>query len=661
MAAAPPISERPRRAAATRTARGAGCCAVALGLLVLAGWLNVPFLKGPFPGLVQMKANTAIGLLALGAAFLLTTYRPSPTRRRAGRLLASLPIVIGALTLGEYLLGRNLAIDELIFRDLSALPTVHPGRPALQTSITFISLGWTLLLLRGKKPRSWLVGALAGGSFVLTLSGVIGYTFGVSGLDGASGIAPMALLTAVASLFLSAGIAASDPDGVFVEVLTSDGPGSVVARRLLPLAVVLLPVIGWLGLQGQRHGLFSPTEGAALGVLASTVVLALAVLSLTKRLNRLDLERRQATAKAVRLAALVDAANDAIVSADSDGIITTWNRAAEKLYGYPAGQIVGQPASVLIPPDKVVEQRRLLVAAARGDSIIECDTQRLHKNGTLLNLAVTLSPIMDAGSPTGFCAVHHDISERLRTRDTLESEIGKRTRQLRRSRAETLHKLALAAEYRDDDTFQHTERVGAGAADLATRLGLPGSLVRLIRNAAPLHDVGKIGIPDRILLKPGPLTQEEFAVIKQHTILGAHLLSGCDSAILQLAEQIALTHHERWDGSGYPAGLAAEAIPIAGRIVAVVDCFDAMVFDRPYRAASPAETALSEIARCSGTQFDPHVVKAFLHLHDHEELPADFEPHPPLPPTILRAQTPLQERLLPGLEPALYPRGAATS
>jgi PAS domain S-box-containing protein len=598
--------------------------------LVLAGWvLDVPFLKGPFPGLVQMKANTAIGLLALGTALLLTTSRPSPTRRRAARLLASLAIVIGALTLGEYLLGRSLAIDELIFRDLSALPTVHPGRPAPQTAITFISLGWALLLLQGKKTRSRLVGALAGGSFVLALSAVIGYTFGVSGLDGASGIAPFALLTAAAFPFLCAGIAAGDPDGVFVEVLTSDGPGSVVARRLLPLAVMLLPVIGWLGLQGQRHGLSSPAEGAALGVLASTVVLAVAVLSLTKRLNRLDLERRQATAEAVRLATLVDAANEAIISADPDGVITTWNRGAEKLYGYPARQIVGQPVSVLTPPDKIAEQRRLLAAAARGDAITECDTQRLHNDGSLLNLSVTLSPIMHAGSLTGFCAVYHDISDRLRTRDTLENEIGKRTLQLRRSRAETLHKLALAAGYRDDETFQHTERVGAGAAKLAIRLGLPGSLVRLIRHAAPLHDVGKIGIPDRILLKPGPLTPEEFAAIKQHTVLGAALLAGCDSAILQLAEQIALTHHERWDGNGYPAGLAAEAIPIAGRIVAVADSFDAMTNDRPYRVASSVEDALREIARCSGTQFDPDVVKSFLELHHHTAPTTDSEPRTP--------------------------------
>jgi PAS domain S-box-containing protein len=611
--------------------------------LVFVGWLfNVRFLKGPFHGLVQMKANTAIGLVALGIALLLATSRPSPTRRRAARLLASLTIVIGALTLAEYLFGRSLAIDQLIFHDLSALPTVHPGRPAPQTAITFISLGWALLLLHGKKTRSWLVGALAGGSFVLTLAAVIGYTFGVSGGDGASGIAPFALLTAVALPFLCAGIAASDADGVFVEVLTSDGPGSVVARRLLPLAVVLLPVIGWLGLEGQRRGLFSPAEGAALRVLASTVVLALAVLSLTKRLNRLDLESRQATAQAVRLAALVDAASEAIISADPDSIITTWNRAAEELYGYPAREIVGQPASVLSPPDKVAEQRRLLVAAARGHAITKCDTQRLHRDGSLLNLSLTLSPIIHEGSLTGFCTVYHDISDRVRTRDTLENEIGKRTLQLRRSRADTLHKLALAAGYRDDETFQHTERVGAAAAELATRLGLPGSLVRLIRHAAPLHDVGKIGIPDRILLKPGPLNPEEFAAIKQHTVLGAGLLTGSDSAILQLAEQIALTHHERWDGNGYPTGLAAQAIPIAGRIVAVVDSFDAMTNDRPYRVASSVEDALSEIGRCSGTQFDPHVVKSFLDLHHHVAPTTDFELRIPLQLTSPRAQTPLQ-------------------
>ena len=652
MAGWSPISARSRRTTATRTARGAGSCAVALGLLVLAGWvLAVSFLKGPFPGLVQMKANTAIGLLALGIALLLTTSRPSPTRRRAARLLASLAIVIGALTLGEYLLGRNLGLDQLMFRDVSVVHTVHPGRPALQTAITFISLGWALLLLllQTGTTKTRPVSALTGSSFVLALSAVIGDAFGVPGLDGAPRITPIALLTAVALLLLCAGIAVRDPDGVFVEVLTSDGPGSAVARRLLPLALVLLPAIGWLGLQGQQNGLYSAAQGAALRVLVTTVVLALAILSLTRRLNRLELGRRGAAGKAVRLAALVDAANEAIVSADPDGIITTWNRAAEKFFGYRAQEIIHQPISVLSPPDAVAEQRRLIEAATRGDAITECDTQRLHRDGSRLEVSVTVSPIIHDGSLTGFCAIYRDISQRLRARDALENTIGERTRELRRSRAETLQKLALAAEYRDDDTFQHTERVGASAEELATRLGLPASLVGVIRRAASLHDVGKIGIPDRILLKPGPLTQEEFDAIKQHTVLGAGLLAGSGSAILQLAEQIALTHHERWDGDGYPAGLARGAIPIAGRILAVVDSFDAMAYDRPYRVASSIEDALSEIDRCSGSQFDPHVVKAFLQLHHHGAPTTDSKPHTPMQLRSPRAQTPLQKRLLPEL------------
>jgi len=608
--------ERSQVSVATRTAHAAGGCVAALGLLALVGWVfDIPFLKGVFPGLAQTKPNTAIGLLALGIALLLTTSNPSPRRQRLARPLAGLAILIGAATLAEYLLGRNLGVDQLIFRDVSAIPTAHPGRPAPQTAIVLISLGSALLLLQAEATGSRIVGVLAGSSFVLGLSAVIGYAFGVSGVDGTPRIAPVPLLTATAFLLLGAGIAARDPDGVFAEVLTSDGPGSAVARRLLPLALVPLPLIGWLGLQGQQHGLFSAAEGAALRVLVSSVVLALAILSLTRRLNRLELERRHAAGKAARLATLVDAAHEAIVSADRDGIITTWNRAAERFFGYREQEMIAQPISVLSPPHRIAEHRQLIAAASRGDAITESDTQCRHNDGSLLDISVTVSQITHDGSLTGFCAVYHDISERLRARDVLENKIGERTRELRRSRAETLQKLALAAEYRDDDTFQHTERVGVSAAALATSLGLPASFVRVIRQAAPLHDIGKIGIPDQILFKPGPLNSEQFDEIKQHTVLGAGLLAGSDSAILQLGEEIALTHHERWDGHGYPTGLAGEAIPIAGRILAVVDTFDAMAYDRPYRPACSVREALDEIDRCSGDQFDPQIVKAFLRLH----------------------------------------------
>ncbi len=199
---------------------------------------------------------------------------------------------------------------------------------------------------------------------------------------------------------------------------------------------------------------------------------------------------------------------------------------------------------------------------------------------------------------------------------TLEAMIAERTRELDDARAETLRQLALAAEYRDDETYQHTERVGHVAARIALGLDLPAGQVTLLRQAAPLHDVGKLAIPDRILLKPGKLTREEFDVMKTHAELGSRLLSSGSSPVLQMAAVIAATHHERWDGAGYPRRLAGEEIPLVGRIVAVADVFDALIHDRPYKSAWPLELAIEEIARGSGTQFDPRVVAAFMSLRN---------------------------------------------
>src|SRR5439155_2354682 len=139
---------------------------------------------------------------------------------------------------------------------------------------------------------------------------------------------------------------------------------------------------------------------------------------------------------------------------------------------------------------------------------------------------------------------------------------------LEQARLEILDRLALAAEYRDDDTQEHARRIGRTCAQLAHGLGLPHREVELIRRAAPLHDIGKIGIPDAILLKPGNLTDEEFEQMGTHTTIGAEILSGGTSPLLQMAERIALTHHERWDGRGYPRGLSDQQIPLPGRIVA---------------------------------------------------------------------------------------------
>jgi putative two-component system response regulator len=193
----------------------------------------------------------------------------------------------------------------------------------------------------------------------------------------------------------------------------------------------------------------------------------------------------------------------------------------------------------------------------------------------------------------------------------MENLVRARTQQLERTYQEMLARLAQAAEFRDDETGQHTRRVGEYSARIAAGLGMSAEYVDLIQQAAPLHDVGKIAIPDSILLSAARLTPEEMAVMKTHTTIGARLLSGGSSELMRMAERIALSHHERWDGAGYPQRLARDAIPIDGRIVGLADFFDAVSHDRRYRRAWPPDRVLEEIAAGSGKHFDPEVVAAF--------------------------------------------------
>jgi putative two-component system response regulator len=201
-----------------------------------------------------------------------------------------------------------------------------------------------------------------------------------------------------------------------------------------------------------------------------------------------------------------------------------------------------------------------------------------------------------------------------RENETLERRVQQRTDELFAARLDVLQRLAVATEKRDDDTGEHTRRVGILAAEIASRLGASRSFIDSVRNAAPLHDIGKIAIPDAILNKPGRLTPAEFDVMKTHSAIGADILAGGNHRLIHAAEQIARTHHERWDGSGYPNGLCGEEIPIEGRITAVADYFDALSHNRVYRAALAVADVLQMIAEGSGTQFDPAVANAMLQI-----------------------------------------------
>jgi putative two-component system response regulator len=194
----------------------------------------------------------------------------------------------------------------------------------------------------------------------------------------------------------------------------------------------------------------------------------------------------------------------------------------------------------------------------------------------------------------------------------LEEKVKERTKKLEQAQLEILQLLGRAAEYRDDMTGHHTQRVGDLSGVIAERLGLPQETTTLIRLAAPLHDIGKIGIPDGILLKPGRFEPDEFERMKSHTTIGCSILDGSSFGILRLAQVIAMSHHEKWDGSGYPQGLQGEEIPIEARIVALADFYDALTHERPYKRAWTPEETMAEIVKQRGKHFDPQIVDAFI-------------------------------------------------
>jgi len=209
----------------------------------------------------------------------------------------------------------------------------------------------------------------------------------------------------------------------------------------------------------------------------------------------------------------------------------------------------------------------------------------------------------------------HRFEQSLHARkDELERLVQERTRELHDTRLQIVRKLGRAAEFRDNETGNHIIRMSKIAALLAQTSGMNEYECDLLLNAAPMHDIGKIGIPDKILLKNGKFEPEEWEVMKTHTQIGADILAGDDSEVLKMARSIALTHHEKWDGTGYPNGLAGAAIPLVGRITAIADVFDALTSERPYKHAWPVFQAIEYIKVNAGTHFDPDLTAKFLDL-----------------------------------------------
>jgi PAS domain S-box-containing protein/putative nucleotidyltransferase with HDIG domain len=370
------------------------------------------------------------------------------------------------------------------------------------------------------------------------------------------------------------------------------------------LAAILLTVVWDLAREGVGlTALGFITRGAAYLTLG--VVVGLFVV-----------QRRRLEAELVRY---FEQSLELLWTSDLSGRLVLMNPAWERALGSPAERMRGVALAELVHPhDRESVAKGLLELVGGSREAVAMRSRFRAVGGAWVWLEWRARAALDEGTIRG---VARDVTAQVQAEQQLtdqtrhlETMVAERTRDLNEARAETLQLLAVAAEYRDDETSQHTERVGELVAKVATVLGLSPESVTLLREAAPLHDIGKLAIPDRVLLKRGRLTATERTTMHAHTTLGARLLYGSHSPVLQLAGVIAESHHEWWDGNGYPNGLAGPEIPLVGRIVAVADVFDALTHDRPYKPAWPIEQALAMIRSSSGAQFDPQVVNAFVEV-----------------------------------------------
>lgn len=395
-----------------------------------------------------------------------------------------------------------------------------------------------------------------------------------------------------------------------------------------------------VGLLATRFGLRGGLVGAVAAILLtvtwdltagdigltplSYLTRSVAYLTLGGLVGTFVTQRRRLEAELVRY---YEQSLELLWSSDLSGRLVRVNPAWERALGAPAERMLGMHLSDLVHPhDREAVARGLLDLSSGARESVGMRSRFRARGGLWVWLEWSAGASLHEGVIHG---VAHDVSAQLRAEQQLgdqarrlEAMVAERTRDLAEARAETLQLLAVAAEYRDDETSQHTERVGVLVAEIASALGLSEESVALLREAAPLHDIGKLAIPDRVLLKRGRLNDSERAAMHAHATLGARLLFGSHSPVLQLAGVIAESHHEWWDGSGYPKGLAGPDIPLVGRIVAVADVFDALTHDRPYKPAWPVEQALAMIRRSAGAQFDPQVVAAFLEVCSPEPDPA---------------------------------------
>jgi len=417
-------AEKRRFALCKFFARCASLGVVCLGASVLAGWLfDIEWLKRIHPGWVAMKANSAFCFILAGLA--LWWVCPGPAtglKLRLAQACALTIAVVGLLTLGEHLFGRDLGIDHLLFREHQAAPgSPTPGRMAPTTAFDFVLLGMALVFLDIKTgQRRWLAQYLNLAAAAITLFAFVGYFYGVEAGYWIVPIASIAFHTIVAFLLLCLGILFARPDQGVMVVLTSDRGEGVVTRRTLPAVLLLPALLGWFERLGHQAGFYGPGFGSALLATSLVVILGWVIWRSAGILNRIDRERVRAEEARLRLTAAVEFSDDAIISKTLNGIITSWNHGAERIFGYTSAEVVGQPISILIPPDNVNEESEILGRLRQGQRIEHYETVRRRKDGTLVDISLSVSPIKDSvGKIIGASKIARDITGQKRSQERL--------------------------------------------------------------------------------------------------------------------------------------------------------------------------------------------------------------------------------------------------
>jgi PAS domain S-box-containing protein len=405
--------------------RAAAVFVMLVGAVAMVGWLSdVDWLKSIY-GDITMKANTALSLMLMGASLWTLRVANHKSSRRIGEICAATAGLIGLLTLSEHVIGWNLHIDQLLFTEPpGALATTSPGRMGITASSCFILFGIAMLLAYRRRGVSLAQGLSIASGFWAMLA-IIGYAYGAEALFGVARYTGIALPTAIALFVLSFGILAACLDEGMLSVVCGETAAAIMTRRLTVVAICVPFALGWLCITGQRAGYFDLGFSTALSASAIIMLFLLAIWRAAVRLRRVEQQHLATEAKferaKARLAGIVEYSEDAIISKTLDGLITSWNGAAERLFEYTAAEAIGQSITIIIPPERVNEERLILEKLQNGERLDTFDTVRITKSGRRINVSLTVSPIRDQhGKVIGASKAARDITERRNAERELE-------------------------------------------------------------------------------------------------------------------------------------------------------------------------------------------------------------------------------------------------